>query len=132
MNFERFLDRYPPSDRDRNEKDGASAHRSAQPGLHWRRLPVQDSIDVHGMEARAAERAVSDFLAKAHQAGLQKVRIVYGKGLHSKGGRPVLKVRIDALLRNHPLAGHTETPGRELGGSGAIVVRIRSRRYRSR
>src|SRR5579875_1420241 len=52
---------------------------------------VQDEIDLHQMNAAAAQASIAGFLAEARQHGLRCVRIVHGKGLRSKAAGPVLK-----------------------------------------
>jgi DNA-nicking Smr family endonuclease len=42
---------------------------------------VQDEIDLHQMNAAAAQATISAFLAEASEHGFRCVRIVHGKGL---------------------------------------------------
>ena len=57
-------------------------------------------LDLHGFGARDAIAATEAFLADAHRAGVSEVRIVYGKGRHSPGGRGVLREVIPRWLAN--------------------------------
>lgn len=86
---------------------------------------VQDEIDLHQMNAAAAQATVGDFLAWARRDGLRCVRIVHGKGLRSKPGGPVLKALVDRLLRRRDevIAFASARPAQ--GGTGAVVVLLK-------
>ena len=45
---------------------------------HWR---VQDEIDLHEMNTKAASASIRSFLADARRDGLSCVKIIHGKGL---------------------------------------------------
>ena len=68
--------------------------RAATPGER-RALP---RLDLHGFGVRDAIAATEAFLADAHRADVREVRIVYGKGRHSPGGRGVLREVIPRWL----------------------------------
>lgn len=86
---------------------------------------VQDDIDLHQMNAAAAQASIIAFLAEARQAGLRCVRIVHGKGLRSRAAGPVLKALTDRLLRRRDdvIAFASARPA--LGGTGAVVVLLK-------
>ncbi|HEX7817515.1 Smr/MutS family protein [Dyella sp.] len=86
---------------------------------------VQDDIDLHHMNAAAAQQTIIEFLAEAHHHGLRCVRIVHGKGLRSKATGPVLKVLTDRLLRRRDdvIAFASARPAQ--GGTGAVVVLLK-------
>jgi DNA-nicking Smr family endonuclease len=88
---------------------------------------VQDEIDLHQMNAAAAQATIADFLAEAAARELHCVRIVHGKGLRSKAAGPVLKVLTDRLLRRRDdvIAFASARPMQ--GGTGAVVVLLKSR-----
>lgn len=83
---------------------------------------VQDDLDLHHMNAAAAQASIVDFLAEARERGLRCVRIVHGKGLRSKSAGPVLKALTDRLLRRRAdvIAFASARPAQ--GGTGAVVV----------
>ncbi|MEW5834793.1 MAG: Smr/MutS family protein [Pseudomonadota bacterium] len=83
---------------------------------------VQDDLDLHHMNAAAAQASIADFLAEARKRGLRCVRIVHGKGLRSKSAGPVLKALTDRLLRRRAdvIAFASARPAQ--GGTGAVVV----------
>jgi len=86
---------------------------------------VQDDLDLHQMNAAAAQASIVAFLAEARQHGLRCVRIVHGKGLRSKATGPVLKGLTDRLLRRRDdvIAFASARPA--LGGTGAVVVLLK-------
>ncbi len=86
---------------------------------------VQDEIDLHQMNAAAAQASIADFLAEAKQRGLRCVRIVHGKGLRSKAAGPVLKALTDRLLRRRDDVVAFASARPALGGTGAVVVLLR-------
>jgi DNA-nicking Smr family endonuclease len=87
---------------------------------------VQDDLDLHHMNAAAAQASIADFLADARRQGLRCVRIVHGKGLRSKSAGPVLKALTDRLLRRRAdvIAFASARPA--LGGTGAVVVLLKA------
>ena len=86
---------------------------------------VQDDVDLHQMNATAAQLCIIEFLAEAHHHGLCCVRIVHGKGLRSRAGGPVLKGLTDRLLRRRDdvIAFASARPAQ--GGTGAVVVLLK-------
>ena len=88
---------------------------------------VQDEIDLHQMNAAAAQATIADFLAHAAEQGMRCVRIVHGKGLRSKAAGPVLKVLTDRLLRRRDdvIAFASARPMQ--GGTGAVVVLLKGK-----
>lgn len=86
---------------------------------------VQDEVDLHQMNAAAAQATIAAFLAEAKQRGLHCVRIIHGKGLRSKAAGPVLKALTDRLLRRRDdvVAFASARPAQ--GGTGAVVVLLR-------
>ncbi|MDA3832370.1 MAG: Smr/MutS family protein [Spirochaetales bacterium] len=60
--------------------------------------PVQDVLDLHGDTALASEQKAMLFVQTSIGRGLQTVRIITGKGLHSPGGVAVLPDVVEAQL----------------------------------
>lgn len=89
---------------------------------------IQDEIDLHQMDERAARATLDDFLADARRRGITCVRIVHGKGLRSGSAGPVLKRMTDRVLRRRDdvLAFASARPAQ--GGTGATVVLLRKTR----
>lgn len=86
---------------------------------------VQDDLDLHQMNAAAAQVSIIEFLAEAQKAGIRCVRIIHGKGLRSKAAGPVLKMLTDRMLRRRDdiIAFASARPA--LGGTGAVVVLLK-------
>ena len=106
----------------------------ARPGLQRRELrrlrrgrhDVQDQLDLHGLYASQAERAVLEFIERSRERGHRCVRIIHGKGRSSAKGRPVLKAVVDRWLRRcDDVLAFCPAPD-DAGGTGAVHVLIRS------
>ncbi|MFW5995106.1 MAG: Smr/MutS family protein [Spirochaetia bacterium] len=117
-----IIEQYPPETTDVEESD----HDETEAGerLSPKRLPPEDSLDLHGMSGEQARRTLRRFLTESRARGLRKVLIVHGKGNHNQTP-PVLKRIVAEELEASPIAGQTGVPSRELGGSGAVWVAIR-------
>ena len=89
---------------------------------------TQAELDLHGMTRARARTAVERFLTQAVASGLRCVRIVHGRGLHSREEVPVLKEKVRAWLSRgrigrSVLAFTSAQP--EDGGTGALYVLLR-------
>ncbi|NBC28482.1 MAG: hypothetical protein GVY29_00645 [Spirochaetes bacterium] len=127
--LEESLNEDPPPVNLDPERDGAgrSSSRGAGSGsVAPKNLPIQDTLDLHGMTRAEAEARTESFIQDASHRGLGKVLVIYGKGLHSRDGA-VLRSSIHRMLQDHPLTGAMGTPDRRDGGSGAVWVVIRQR-----
>jgi DNA-nicking Smr family endonuclease len=89
---------------------------------------VQDEIDLHQMNAAAAQAAIAGFLAEAKRHDLHCVRIIHGKGLRSKAAGPVLKALTDRLLRRRDDVVAFASARPVQGGTGAVIVLLRNLR----
>lgn len=87
---------------------------------------IQDDLDLHQMNAAAAQASIIDFLAEARRAGIRCVRIIHGKGLRSKAAGPVLKGLTDRMLRRRDDIVAFASAQPALGGTGAVVVLLRA------
>lgn len=92
---------------------------------HW---VVQEHLDLHGMNRVQAAAQVGDFLRQCVARGARCVRIVHGKGLGSRNREPVLKGKLKRwlMLRDEVLA-FCQAPATQ-GGSGAVLVLLRTPR----
>jgi DNA-nicking Smr family endonuclease len=93
------------------------------------RLPIQSTLDLHGLTQSEAHEAVQGFVARAAERGLRTVLIVTGKG--RRDGVGVLKSALprwlnEAPLRPFVLALSEARP--EHGGTGALYVLLKRRR----
>ncbi|MBU0483570.1 MAG: Smr/MutS family protein [Proteobacteria bacterium] len=86
--------------------------------------PPQAELDLHGCTSAEAELKTESFIQTVRGKGLETVRIITGKGLHSEG-RAVLPDVIEVKLRELKERGAISTYGWEKGDkeeSGALDV----------
>lgn len=84
-----------------------------------KRVPIEDSLDLHSFLPRDVPSVVSEYLDEATRRGLREVRIVHGKG---KGVR---RAEVLRLLRADPRVTDAFDAPPERGGFGATVVILR-------
>ena len=90
-------------------------------------IKPQGRIDLHGLRAEEAERELADFLERSAAAGLEKVLVVHGKGVHS-AGEPVLGKVARRVIEASPRAGRFGEADRENGGRGAVWVILKTKK----
>jgi DNA-nicking Smr family endonuclease len=98
--------------------------------LRGRRFEPQATLDLHGMHAEEAGRAVAAFVRDARNRGLRQVLIIHGKGLHSEGGPGVLGDRVVTALTGSESSRAVlafATADERHGGRGAVAVRVAGR-----
>ena len=86
---------------------------------------VDQQLDLHGLNAADARKAIELFVEKRKKEGDRVLRIIHGKGGHSPRGVSVLRGEIAAWLsqgsaKRHIAAFATAPP--EDGGAGALLV----------
>ncbi len=81
----------------------------------------QRGLDLHGMTSSEAERAAESFIRSATDQRLRTVKLITGKGLHSKDGRSVLRGAIDDLLLSLKRSGMVLEFKWERDGGGVVV-----------
>ncbi|MGC1953840.1 MAG: Smr/MutS family protein [Gammaproteobacteria bacterium] len=104
-----------------------------RPGLQYRLLrklrrghfSVGAELDLHGMTVPVAQVELTVFLKRARARGVRCVRIIHGKGLRSRQGRPILKLSLDRWLRvrDEVIAFSSARPVD--GGTGAVYVLLK-------
>jgi DNA-nicking Smr family endonuclease len=108
----------------------------ARPGLQQRQLQrlkrgqlaAGAELDLHGMTAAVARRALGEFIAHCLDKQLRSVHIIHGKGYGGAASAPVLKNRLNAWLRqHHDVLAFSSAQSRD-GGTGALYVLLRSTR----
>jgi DNA-nicking Smr family endonuclease len=88
-------------------------------------FPVEDQLDLHGLNQSAARDSLAEFLQQSRGAGYRCVRIVHGKGYRSGARGPILKIAVNAWLKRHSDV-MAFTSARTLdGGTGALYVLLR-------
>jgi DNA-nicking Smr family endonuclease len=88
-------------------------------------FPVQDSLDLHGLNSDAARQLLLEFLHEATQRGLRCVCVIHGKGQHTGGGEGILKIRARHWLTQcADVLAFCEAPP-HAGGGGAVLVLLK-------
>jgi DNA-nicking Smr family endonuclease len=91
-----------------------------------KRIPIEDSFDLHSFRHEDFLSALDDYLTQAKRRGFGEVRIIHGRG---KGIRRA-EVRKALGARPDVLEVRDATP--ERGSSGATLVTLRPPASRSR
>lgn len=90
-------------------------------------LGILPTLDLHGLGVRDALAETEAFLRDAQAQGLGSVRIVYGKGRRSAGGRGVLREVIPRWLDTEGRAyvRRWERRPDASGADGGVMVWVR-------
>lgn len=89
------------------------------------RLPIDATLDLHGMTQDRAYRALARFLDMGFASGFRTVLVITGKG---SAGEGVLRRQVPQWLSDERMAAVTngfQEAHQSHGGSGALYVRIR-------
>lgn len=92
-----------------------------------RRVAVEAQLDLHGRTRADAEPKVRAFLEECVAERWEIVAIVCGRGVHSDGGKPVLKPLVKRWLSEdlREYAAEVAEAPAAMGGSGTLIVRVR-------
>lgn len=90
-------------------------------------MPIDASLDLHGMTTREAAVALAEFWRTAESMGCRKVLLVHGKGLHSSA-EPVLEGFVKHWLETRASAGRSGHADAANGGKGATWVLLKQPR----
>jgi DNA-nicking Smr family endonuclease len=89
-------------------------------------LPLQDSLDLHGLNSDEARLLLLEFLRHATQHDLRHVCIIHGKGWQAGGGEGILKIRTRHWLTQcTEVLAFCEAPP-NAGGGGAVWVLLKA------
>lgn len=83
-----------------------------------RRVPVEDSFDLHSFLPKDVASALAEYLREARDAGFREVRIIHGKGIG------VRRAEVRRLLAARDDVREFSDGPPDRGGSGATVVRF--------
>lgn len=88
---------------------------------------IESELDLHGYIVTEAKRILNRFLGDARKRKIRCIRIIHGKGLGSREGRPVIKHHLNIWLRHRDdvLAFSSALP--RDGGGGAVYVLLKSK-----
>lgn len=89
---------------------------------------VSAELDLHGYTVQHARECLSDFLKQSLVRNLRCVRVIHGKGLGSKQGRPTIKSRIGGWLQQRQEVLAFCSARQQDGGAGALYVLLKNRR----
>lgn len=106
-------------------RDGISANRLRQ--LRRGDLPVDESVDLHGLTEAQAHKVLVAFLSGALGRKARCVRIVHGKGLRSGERGPVVKNVVNAVLRQTSAVLAYVSARPTDGGTGATYALLAQR-----
>jgi DNA-nicking Smr family endonuclease len=92
-------------------------------------ITISETLDLHGYVKDEALQRLARFISNAYHRGSKAVLVITGKGLNSPDG-PVLQGSVDAWLRQQGKGMVIEVAQapRDKGGSGAVVVFLRTNR----
>ncbi len=89
-------------------------------------IPLQDRLDLHGLNSDEARLLLLEFLRHATQHDLRHVCVIHGKGWHTDGGEGILKIRTRHWLTQCPeVLAFCEAPP-NAGGGGAVLVLLKN------
>jgi DNA-nicking Smr family endonuclease len=92
-------------------------------------IHIQQELDLHGQIKDEALTSLERFIMEAYRRGRQTVLVITGKGINSPEG-PVLQGAVSSWLseRGKGMVAEFVPAPREMGGSGAFVVFLKSRK----
>jgi len=82
-------------------------------------IPIEDVLDLHTFHPKDVADLLDDYFDACLDKGIFEVRIIHGKG---KG---ILKKRVHAVLKRHPLVSSYQEAPPEAGGWGATLAVLR-------
>jgi DNA-nicking Smr family endonuclease len=90
-------------------------------------FPLQDTLDLHGLNSDEARKLLQEFLRDSNDQNLRHVCVIHGKGWSSNGGEGILKSRTRHWLTQcGEVLAFCEAPPKA-GGGGAVFVLLKSK-----
>jgi DNA-nicking Smr family endonuclease len=125
-----------PRIRPSNSPDLRAIDRRTDQKLKRGQVPVDATLDLHGLSQERAHRRLNSFLAKAVAAGARTVLVITGKGRvgpdadgsMSSAGRGVLREAVPRWIEQAPLRDLVwgiRPAGPRQGGHGALYVLLK-------
>ena len=86
---------------------------------------IEAGLDLHGLTVVMAREALAGFLVECKTRNRKCVKIIHGKGIGSRDGKPVIKNKLNTWLRRRDdvLAFCSARPND--GGTGAVYVLLK-------
>ena len=97
--------------------------------LHRGHYTIDANLDLHGLNIRDARALFETFLKHCLRRSFGCIRIVHGRGHHSKDGQPVLKENLQRWLQSRRFSRHVVAyASAQLsdGGCGATYVLLKN------
>ena len=97
------------------------------------------SLDLHGQTLEKANQNIENFIKKAHEDKVRKLKIITGKGLHSNNEKDpyiskdlgILKYSVPEFIKNNSelmkIISDIKEASIEDGGSGAFYIFLKKR-----
>lgn len=86
-------------------------------------LNIQSELDLHSVKYEDAVAQTTAFVDSCHRKGLRKIRIITGKGIHSPGGKSIIRPAVIQALQSCLYISQIDTNPKPVdGGTGAIIV----------
>ncbi len=120
--------RRAPAPLTHGSRDGLDRRKAER--LRRGRLPIEATLDLHGLRQAEAHRRLERFLAESQAAGKRCVLVVTGKGVHKEEGG-VLRANVPRWLNEAPNRARILTfdyAQQKHGGTGALYILLRRRR----
>ncbi|KAI5123968.1 hypothetical protein M0805_006380 [Coniferiporia weirii] len=76
-------------------------------------------VDLHGLRAEEAIERTDKAILDARRKGINELRLIVGKGIHSQGQHAVLKPRIEELMQKHNIVAEIDPQN-----SGVLIVHL--------
>jgi DNA-nicking Smr family endonuclease len=133
MKFAEIFDKWERGKQLQNNKifDKDAEAESNEPGFadkrRLRSKKPDDVLDIHGLTRDEAWISLDRFFENARSLGFEKLRIIHGKGNHSKEDA-VLKRCVREFIEKCPNAGESGYEKASGGGTGATWVLLKDRK----
>ena len=88
-------------------------------------VPITDILDLHFFQPKEVPDLLDDYFSACVDTGIFSVRIIHGKG------HGILKKRVHAILKTHPLVKFFKDAPPDAGGWGATLVELQPKISRS-
>jgi len=118
----------PPAPLSHGSRDGLDRRKAER--LSRGKLPIEATLDLHGLRQAEAHRRLERFLAESQALGKRCVLVVTGKGVHKEEGG-VLRANVPRWLNEAPNRARVlsfDYAQQKHGGTGALYVLLRRKR----